>query len=211
MGVAFRAALALVLVVIDGVSVTRGQEVHSIHEQNSFHEDEPLLHAVPLTPKVLSVLLKTKWAKQGLEFANDSQRDNPAQLFRAAEIHLTRWDDVDLVVIGIPPMRGADNCWFWVVRSARNHPRVVLVGGGNSLDGWTAGRAATETLGLPGHRLTTQARKSIASTVNHIGFGKRNGFRIDQQLRRQLPSSRVTGHRDPNTSACGRRPWIPPR
>src|SRR6266478_5832239 len=135
MGIAFRTVSALVLVVIaDGILVTQGQEAHSIHDQTLFSEEEPLQHAVPLTPDVLSVLLKTKQAKQGLEFANDSQRNNPAQLFRAAEVDLRRPGEVDLVVIGILPMRGADNCWFWVVRSARNHPKVVLIAGGNSLE-----------------------------------------------------------------------------
>jgi hypothetical protein len=135
MGVGSRTVLTVVLVFIAGrVLGTPRQEAHSNLDQTLFSEEEPLLHTVVLTPGVLSVLLKTKEAKQGLEFANDSQRHNPAQLFRAAEVHLSRLEEVDLVVLGIPPMRGADNCWFWVVRSARNHPRVVLFAGGNSLD-----------------------------------------------------------------------------
>jgi hypothetical protein len=117
MRVVFRTVLVLALVVIaDGLLVAPGQEAHPIHDQILFSEKQPLLHAVPVTPDVLNVLLKTKQAKQGLEFANASQRNNPAQLFRAAEIHLSRPEEVDLAVIGIPPMRGADNAWFWLVR-----------------------------------------------------------------------------------------------
>ncbi len=43
-------------------------------------------------------------------------------------------DQVDLVVIGVAPMKGADAGWFWIVRSARKDPQVVLFGGGDSLE-----------------------------------------------------------------------------
>src|ERR1700730_15665572 len=113
MGVVFKTGLLLALVVIADVLLdARRQEAHPIRDQILFSEEEPLLHAVPLTPDVLNILLKTKQAKQGLEFANASQRDNPARLFRAGEVHLSRSDEIDLVVIGVPPMRGADNRWL---------------------------------------------------------------------------------------------------
>ena len=36
--------------------------------------------------------------------------------------------------MGFFPMSGADNTWFWVVRSAHRDPEVVLFAGGNSLE-----------------------------------------------------------------------------
>jgi hypothetical protein len=113
--------------------VCQGQK-GPISEQTFFTEDEPLQQPVTLSSDVLRVLLKTKQAKVGLEDANDSARENPARMFRAAGVHLSGSEKAGLVVIGIPPMRGADNCWFWIVRSTRRGPKVVLFAGGYSLE-----------------------------------------------------------------------------
>ena len=110
-------------------------KAHAPHEQTSFFEERPLLHPVPLSDRILKLLLATKEAQEGLDFANaQGKRYNPAQLFRAAEIHLHHSGQVDLVVIGICPMCGADNGWFWVIHSAKEIPRVVLFANGNSLE-----------------------------------------------------------------------------
>lgn len=102
-------------------------------DQSSFSVDGPLQNPEPLSPEVLKVLLATDAAKQGLGFASKSQRADPAQLFRAAEVHLSQPDQADLVVIGVCPMCGDDNAWFWIVSSATKNPRVILVAGGNIL------------------------------------------------------------------------------
>jgi len=102
-------------------------------DQNSFSEAGPLENPVPLAPEVLKVLLETDAAKEGLAYATAAQRANPAQLFRAAQVHLSQADEVNLVVIGICPMCGADNAWFWVIGSATKNPRIILVAGGKEL------------------------------------------------------------------------------
>lgn len=135
MGITLRFVPALVLAIaVGGGSVGQGEKGSPIHEQTLFAEDELLQNRVVLSPEVIKLILQTKAAKQGLDFARDSAKSNPAQLFRAAEIHLGRPQEADLLVIGIPPIRGADNGWFWVVRSALKDPKVVLFAGGNSLE-----------------------------------------------------------------------------
>ena len=44
-------------------------------------------------------------------------------------MHLSA-NEIGLVVLGIPPMTGADNDWYWVVRSPKKDPKVVLFSGG---------------------------------------------------------------------------------
>jgi hypothetical protein len=57
----FRTVLVLAFFVIaGGLSVAPGQEAHPGRDQILFSEEESLLHAVPLTPDVLNVLLETK-------------------------------------------------------------------------------------------------------------------------------------------------------
>jgi len=102
-------------------------------DQNSFSQEGILENPVTLAPEVLKVLLETDAAKEGLAYAAAAQRANPAQLFRAAQVHLSHADGADLVVIGVCPMCGADNAWFWVVGSAAKNPKVILVAGGKEL------------------------------------------------------------------------------
>jgi hypothetical protein len=107
-----------------------------------FREDSPISHPASIPDSVLNMLLQTDAGKEGLEFSRncvaahrcDSKWSDPANLFRAAEVCLDGSDDVDLIVIGVCPMCGADNGWFWVVRSPHKNPSVVLWAGGNSLE-----------------------------------------------------------------------------
>lgn len=136
MGAVRRAVLILVAVIVaDGVLVAQGQKAQPVRDQTLFSEEGTLQNQVALSPNILKILLKTRQARQGMQFASDAEENKPAELFRAAEVHLGRRDEVDLVVIGVPPMSGADNGWFWLVSSATsNHPKVVLFAGGNSLE-----------------------------------------------------------------------------
>lgn len=94
----------------------------------------PVQHPVSLSPEVLRVLLAMHPAKETFEVINDSEKHDPSKLFQATEVHLSNSDEVDLVVIGLGPMRGAESLWFWVVRSARKNPEVILFSGGDSLE-----------------------------------------------------------------------------
>lgn len=108
---------------------TSRKEVRPAFEQTLFSEAYPIEHPVPLSSNILRTLLATKVAKSGLNYASDSDTVDSAKLFEASEIHLGRPDEVDLIVMGVPPMRGADNTWFWVIRSAHNNPKIVLWAG----------------------------------------------------------------------------------
>jgi len=128
---AFVLALALVAA---GTLAAQDKNALPVHEQTTFTEDGQFQHPVSVSAQVLKVLLETEAAKEGLAFASDSERSNAAQLFRAGEVQLDGSKEIDLVVIGVGWMSGADNGWFWVVRSARKNPQVVLFAGGNSLN-----------------------------------------------------------------------------
>jgi hypothetical protein len=135
MGVKFGKVLGLVTFLIllllgmpEWAAQPRGQT-----QQDSFSENGPFQNPAPISEDVLKALLQTDAAKQGLDLANKSQKADPAQLFRAAEVHLNHAGQVDLVVVGVCPMCGADNAWFWIVGSAAKNPRVILVAGGTEL------------------------------------------------------------------------------
>jgi hypothetical protein len=134
----YPAALALATVAT-GVSIAQAPEATLAREQTIFHEYEPVEHAVPLPPQVRKALLRTKEVKQALEFASKEQRDDPSQLFEAAEVHLRGSGEADLVVEGYPPVSGADNAWFWIVLVAHGAPpKIVLWGHADSLEVMTS-------------------------------------------------------------------------
>lgn len=102
--------------------------------QLSFSEDTPVQHPVALRPDVLRALFETQEARQVLNFASDATQDDPARLFRAAEVNLAGGGETDIVVIGVPPMSGAEATWFWVVRETRAGARVALFTSATTLE-----------------------------------------------------------------------------
>jgi hypothetical protein len=132
----FFGTILLVLTALSGIAlIARGQEAHPAAEQKLFSvSDNPVQRPVTLSAEVLRVLLASQPAKETFAVLNDSEKGNPAQLFQAGEVHLSSPDQVDLVVIGLGRMKGADANWFWIVSSARKNPQVILFGGGDSLE-----------------------------------------------------------------------------
>jgi hypothetical protein len=135
MGIVLKASVALTLAIVAvGALPARSQDAQPISEQTIFRESERLTRPAPLTPDVLKLLLATKQAKRVLDSMSDSQRENPARLFQASEIHLNSPDEIDLIVIGNSPMMNADSAMFWVVRSPRKHAAVILACGQDNLE-----------------------------------------------------------------------------
>jgi len=131
-----------------GISlIARGQQAQSVPEQTLFSNGS-FQHPVTLSPEVLKVILASHPAKETFDILNDSEKSNPSQLFQAAEVHLRRPDEVDLVVIGLGRMRGAENSWFWIVGSARKDPQVILFGGGDSLEILTSKTKGYRDIGI---------------------------------------------------------------
>jgi hypothetical protein len=103
----------------------QAQRTDSAREQTSFSETSPIQHPVPLPPDVLKLLLRRPEVMQNWAEITDAEKKNPAHLFTAAEIDLGTSGDVDLIVEGGSLMSGADNEWFWIVRSAHKNPSSI--------------------------------------------------------------------------------------
>ena len=124
---------AWLLLTLAGVAlVAQGQAPPP--EQKVFSDS--VQHPVSLGPDVLRALLASHPAKETFDILDDSEKRDPSQFFQAAEVHLNTAtaDEVDLIVMGQGRMKGAEGRWFWVVRSARKNPDVVLFSGGDSLE-----------------------------------------------------------------------------
>jgi hypothetical protein len=114
------------------VFVTSAQTNPRIEGQTNFSDEYPPERPVHLPSNVLRLLMQTKEAKSALEFASGPV--DPSQVFEAEQVHLGPPNEVDLVVAGIPPMRGADNDWFWIIRFVGGKPEILLFDGTYSLN-----------------------------------------------------------------------------
>jgi hypothetical protein len=94
--------------------------------QLAFLSQDSFPVSAPLPQQVLKILLRQQLVRDSMERASDEDKKNPAQLFRAAQVHLFNPNEMDLFVVGNVPIAGADNGWFWVILSAHKNPRIVL-------------------------------------------------------------------------------------
>ena len=105
-----------------------------VAEQARFSKKLQLERPSAIPANVMKLLLSSKEGKEGMARATAAQKQTPAQMFRASEIHLRAADETDLVVEGISPMASGDHEWFWIVRPAGKKTRIVLFAGGSSLE-----------------------------------------------------------------------------
>jgi hypothetical protein len=103
-------------------------------EQIAFLSVDSFPPSAPLPQNVVKLLLKDQMVMDSMERVSDAEKREPAQLFRAAEVHLFSPNETDLFIVGNFPIAGADNGWFWVVRSPRKNPRIVLFATGYALE-----------------------------------------------------------------------------
>lgn len=178
MGLTAKAVFAAVLALAAGGICVAHAQTALVSAQTSFSENAPVQHPVALSPGVLKVLFETDQARQVLNFASDAAQDDPARLFRAAEVHLAGSDEVDLVVVGVPPMAGADSSWFWVIRATRNGPRVVLFTSASSLD-----LAESTTNGYRDIIATSSSASETQETTYHFDGKSYKGWKKETQSR----------------------------
>jgi hypothetical protein len=130
-----RMAFALILsYVVAGIATAQPSTATPATERAIFGDAESFKNSVHLSDKVLDVLLATNEAEYARQLSLEKPDEDRNKYFSAVEVHLSGTYEVDYVVEGNLPLAGADNAWFWVVRSARTHPKVVLFASGGFLE-----------------------------------------------------------------------------
>jgi hypothetical protein len=95
-------------------------------EDNYGEEPYPFDEPVPLPDNVLDALRATKEAQSMEDQLKNFNREDFAKLFTAIKIHLGGPKELDYVVFGAFPMSGADNTWYWIVRSNPTPAKVIF-------------------------------------------------------------------------------------
>lgn len=121
--------LTLCVLILGGASLMWSAQAENgkSKEQLLFSaEDETFDHPLPIPRGVLEILRKDTQVLQYLEAVKKSPDELTGRPFLASQVHLDGPDELDLIVMGIDRLRGANVATFWVFRSLNNQFELVL-------------------------------------------------------------------------------------
>lgn len=106
--------------------------------QTSFCDDDApadlRLKPSPLPQAVIKSLSSTREVREVQQEAkNRASAFEIGSLFKGTGVTLTDTPDAVFLVIGKPPMAGADNTWLWIVRQSGSNAAILLWTGANCL------------------------------------------------------------------------------
>jgi hypothetical protein len=114
--------LSLVFAIV-GLHATESKQPPRSSEQLEFSaEDAGVKKPVAIPEDVLAILKKDKSVQDAVEDGGSPQ----SSWFSASEIHLSTADRRDLIVVGEPPLSGANTATFWVFCATHNSYQLVL-------------------------------------------------------------------------------------
>jgi hypothetical protein len=119
---------ALVFLMICGSGVAEGKHHHP-SEQTQFSAEDDSVHKPAEIPQdVMTILKKDKWVDNILEDENMAPDKLPSSWFSASAIHLGSAKKLDFVVVGEPPLLGANTATFWVfLASSRGYELALKI------------------------------------------------------------------------------------
>jgi hypothetical protein len=127
-------ALFVVFILIGGPCVGEGKQGrHSFNQVDFTAEDSGVKQPVALPDDVLEILKKDATVQSVLENENLPPEKLPPSWFSASTIHLSTANRKDLVVVGQPPVSGANVTTFWVFRATPRGYELVLTAPAHSL------------------------------------------------------------------------------
>ena len=97
-------------------------------EQTTFSDSDSVKAPVAVPPAVANLIL-ADLAEDDMYGPTQAGKDAD-ELFAGSEIHLGPANEIYLVVIGVCPVCGGDNDWFWIIRSPYKNPKIIGSGGG---------------------------------------------------------------------------------
>jgi hypothetical protein len=112
-------------------SEERSSEQRSSEQTHFSAEDDRV--EKPVAIPVLTVLSQDNMVRAELENENIPAEKLPQSWFAASAIHLTHSGEIDLIVVSVGPVRGANVTMFWVFRSTPHGHELVLTAGAHDL------------------------------------------------------------------------------
>ena len=125
-GRTMRLLFVLILVSILSPHPACSQSSGLVRREFTSHDDFVQANAVRLPKPVLAALLASREAVAGKAWIRNNPGADSNSLFAAFPVALSGPKERDYVVVRKKPLIGADNDWFWGVRSSSPKPSIVL-------------------------------------------------------------------------------------
>jgi len=120
------AVALLIFSLIGSAGIAEEAKSHYREQLHFSAEGTSVRRPVPIPEDVLAILRKDDDVHDGLEHEGIAAEQIPSSWFSASAIHLNNANQVDLVVMGQGPLRGANVITFWVFRSTSHGHELVL-------------------------------------------------------------------------------------
>lgn len=124
----------LTFLVVCGVATAQRRRSHPSEQTYFSAEVEGVEKPVTLPQDVVAILRAEEMVRNGIEDENLPPEEMPLSWFSASAIHLSNSAKVDLVVVGNPPLAGANVTTFWVFHATPHGYELVLTAPAHDLE-----------------------------------------------------------------------------
>lgn len=159
------ASMICLLVLMPGLLQSQCH-AQGVHNQTTYCEDDGpdvfALNADSLPKTVIDSVMNSTESKEAQ--GGTGNELNPEKILRAARIRLSRNGAAEFVVVGFPPLSGADASWFWIVQWSGAKASVLLWAAGNCLE-----LKSSETRGCRDIEVVWASAGSERSAIYHYG------------------------------------------
>jgi len=120
-------AVLLAFLVTRNQATACGKAAQPSEQRHFSAEETGVKKPVPIPEAVLAILRKDEQVRAVLEDENIPSEKIPLSWFSASAVHLSRPEQMDLVVMGVGPLRGANVITFWVFSAVARGYELVLM------------------------------------------------------------------------------------
>ncbi len=129
-----RSSLILLIIVVTCSQLTAATQRSHSSEQSHFSAEDDRVKKPALIPNdVLAILQNNEVVRNIMESENIPAGKLPSSWFSASAIHLSASAKTDLVVVGNPPVSGANTATFWVFVATAHGYELALTGPAHDL------------------------------------------------------------------------------
>jgi hypothetical protein len=133
MKVSLTVIVLLVPLTLCGSAISQFKHLQLPEQTHFSAENESVQKPVPLPEDVLVILKQDEMVRNALEDENVPADKLPSTWFSASVVHLSSPEKEDLIVVGEPPLSGANIVTFWIFCASPHGYELVLTAAAHDL------------------------------------------------------------------------------
>jgi hypothetical protein len=145
---------------MSGALAAQSKPTHASEQRHFSAEEARVKNPAAIPEDVLAILEEDEGVRDVLEHENAPAEKAPLSWFSASAVHLNGSPRVDLVVMAIGPLRGANVTTFWVFRATPHGYELVMTAPAHDL-----GVMNTRSKGYRDIELTSLTAVQVSSVL----------------------------------------------